>query len=273
MRNLFKFLKRFRNFLIFMVLQIFVLGLFFNSKNYHKASFVNSTNAISSWFLQKRYNITRHFDLEKNNVILANENAELLGKLPMSYYALQQQLFQINDSVYEQQYQFIAATVINFSNHKLNNFATINKGSLAGVEKDMGVIVSDGIIGFVIDVSKHYAIIRTLLSERINIIVEVNDIMGSLDWNGRDNKVGKVKGITSSAQIVVGDTVYTKGSNGHFPIGIPVGVVSEAKIENGAATLSINIDFTVNFSALGHVYIIKNIFKMEKDKLEHKYYE
>ncbi len=273
MRNLFKFLKRFRNFLIFLVLQIFILSLFFNSKNYHKASFVNSTNAISSWFLQKRYNITRHFDLAKNNELLASENAELMGKLPMSYYALQQQLFQINDSVYEQQYQFLAATVINFSNHKLNNYATINKGSLAGIEKDMGVIVSNGIIGFVIDVSPHYSIVRTLLSERINIIVQVNNIMGSLDWNGRDMHLGKIKGITSSAQIVAGDTVYTKGSNGHFPAGIPIGVVNEARIENGAATLTINIEFTADFGALGHVYVVKNIFKQEKDKLEEAYYE
>lgn len=273
MRNLVRFLKRFRNFLLFFVLQVFILTLFFNSKNYHKASFVNSTNAISGWILHKKYNITKHFSLEEINLDLADENARLKSKLPYSYYPLENSVFSINDTLYEQQYQYISATVINYSNHLRNNYATLNKGSLAGIKKEMGVMVENGIVGFVIDVSKHYSIVRTILSERINLVVQVNGIMGQLDWNGKNYKVGQLKGITASSNVKVGDKVLTKGSNGHFPKGILVGSVSEVQVENGAATLSINIEISTNFSGLGQVYIVNNIFKTEQSNIEGKYYE
>lgn len=272
MKNLLKFLKRFRNFLIFIALQIFILPFFFSSKNFHKASFVNTTNSISGWLMQKKYNVTQHFSLAKNNVLLASENAELIGKLPYSFYALENKVFSINDRLYEQQYEYISATVINYSNHKRNNYATINKGSLAGIENDMGVIVNNGIVGFVIDVSKHYSIIRTILSERINVVVEVNDIMGQLDWYGAANNVCHLKGITSSSEILKGDSVFTKGSNSHFPKGILVGIVDRVEVKNGSATLTIPVKISTNFTALSHVYIINNIFKNEQQEIENSYY-
>ena len=273
MRNLLKFLKRFRNFLIFIVLQIFILSLFFKSKNYHKASFINSTNAISSWILQKKYNVTKHFSLEKNNAILAEKNAELLEKMPYSFYALENNVFSVDDTLKEQQYQYISATVLNYSNHLRNNYATLNKGSLAGIRNDMGVMVSNGIVGFVIDVSKHYSIVRTVLSERINLVVEVNGVMGQIDWNGYNIEVCQLKGITSSSKVKKGDKLFTKGSNGHFPKGILVGVVEKVEVEEGSATLTISVKLSTDFTALGHVYIVNNIFKSEQQELETSYYE
>ena len=273
MRNLFKFLKQFRNFSVFIVLQIFVLTLFFNSKNYHKASFFNSSSKVSGWLLEKRFNITKHFSLKGENIRLAEENADLLGKLPVNFYPLEKKIYSINDTLYAQQYEYFPAMVINYSNHKRNNYATINKGSVSGVEPDMGVITTNGIVGFVIDVSDHYAIVRTILSERTNITVEVNGVMGSLDWDGIDNEICKVKGITTSSKIEVGDQVIVKGSNGHFPRGIPVGEVMEVKSESGSATLGINIKIASNFHALGHVFIVNNIFKSEQESIEEKYYE
>lgn len=273
MRNLLKFLKRFRNFLLFIALQIFILSLFFKSKNYHKASFVNSTNAISSWLLQKKYNVTKHFSLEKYNAILADKNAKLMEQQPYSFYALENKIYSVNDTLYQQQYQFISATVIKCSNHLRNNYATINKGSIAGIKNDMGVIVDDGIVGFVIDVSEHYSVVRTVLSERINLVVEVNGVMGQLDWNGFDHEICQLKGITTSSDVKPGDKIFTKGSNGHFPKGLLVGTVDNVEVESGAATLSIALKLSTNFTALSHVYIVKNIFKTEQKQLENAYYE
>jgi len=273
MGNLFKFLKKFRNFLIFIGLQAFIISLFLDSKNYHKASFVNSTNIISSWVLNKKHNITNYFELEEINTSLAKDNANLLTKSLTNFHPLQNNIIQINDKLFEQQFELLPSIVINYSKHKLNNYGTINKGKLAGVEKEMGVIVNGGIVGFIIDVSEHYSIMRLVLSENINLTVEVNNIMGNLDWKGRDQSICHIKGITSSSNINVGDSVITKGSNGHFPRGIFVGVIDEAQIENGAATLTVSVKLSTNFDALSHVFIVKNRFKNEYKELEESYYE
>ena len=273
MRNLFKFLKRFRNFSIFVVLQFFILGLFFNSKNYHRATYVNTTSAVSGWLLKKRYNIAKHFNLESANEDLAEANADLLEQLPQSFYPLQHQLYKVNDTVNQLQYEYFPATVIKYTNHKRNNYATINKGSLSGVKPGMGVMTEKGIVGFVIDVSKHYSIIRTILSEQINLTVEINEVMGVLEWKGYNNAICNVKGITTSSQIAVGDLVTVKGSNGHFPRGISVGEVIEVVDENGSATLKIEVKLSTNFKALSHVYLVNNNFKPEQKSLEEDYYE
>lgn len=228
---------------------------------------------VSAWLLKKRHNITKHFNLEEDNLALSKANAELLSRLPMSFYLLQDRLYNVNDSIKELQYEYFPAVIINYSNHKRNNYATINKGSLSGVKLDMGVMTEEGIVGFVIDVTKHYAIVRTILSERINIIVEINGVMGSIEWNGFDNEVCNIKGITTGTEIETGDQVVVKGSSGRFPKGMPVGEVISVKDEDGSSTLKIEVDIAADFKALSHVYVINNIFKSEQETLEEAYYE
>ena len=67
----------------------------------------------------------------------------------------------VNDTIYKQQYTFIEAKVINNSINRSNNYITINRGSMQGVAKGMGVICSSGLVGkvvFVGDAFVHRAI-------------------------------------------------------------------------------------------------------------------
>jgi rod shape-determining protein MreC len=274
MKNLLNFLKRFRDFIIFFLLQVFILGLFFNSKNYHKASFINSSSAISGWMNEKKHNITKHFSLEEEMDSLRNVNSELLALQPSSYYHLQNRIYSISDTLYEQQYNYIPATVINSSTNKRNNYITINRGTLHGIEKEMGVINGNGIIGFVVDVSSHYSVIKTILSENINIGVKFKDrdgVKGQIKWNGKDNTVCQLFGITSDESVEEGESIITQGGKGIFPEGIQVGTIKSIE-NNGGLTLKIEIDLSPNFGNLYSVYIIKNLHKNEMLNLESNYY-
>jgi len=275
MKNLFNFLKKFRIFLLFLFLQVFILGLYFNSKNYHKATFINTSSSISGWMLNKRHNISKHFKLEASIDSLAKANIRLLENQPLNYYQLQDRLFIINDSIYEQQYQYTPATVINSSTNKRNNYITINKGSILGVETGMGVISDNGVIGFVIDVSTHYAIIKTILSDKLNIgakIKEQEEVRGQIKWDGSDSKICQLHGITSDITINGGETILTKGSNGVFPEGIVIGKINPDFENNGSLTLNVNVDLGVNFSQLYKVYLVKNILKTEQKSIEKNYF-
>jgi rod shape-determining protein MreC len=275
MKNLLNFLKKFKDFLIFFFLQVFILGLFFNSKNYHKASFINSSDFAVGWVHEKRYNITKHFSIEAENDSLAIENAKLLKNQPNSYYHLQNRIYSINDTIYEQQYEYIPAKVINSSVNKRNNYITINKGRLQGVEKEMGVICSNGIVGFVIDVSDHYSVVKTLLSDKLNISVKLKEQMGvkgQIKWNGKNNKFCQLHGITSDTRINGGETVITNGSKGIFPEGINIGKIHHNVENNGSLTLDISIELSTNFSTLYTVYLVNNLLKDEKKLIENNYY-
>ena len=271
MKKLLTFLKKFRDFLIFFFLQVFILGLFFNSKNYHKASFSNSSNSLSGWMLEKRHNISKHFYLEAENDSLAKANSDLLEKLPQSFYHLQNEIYTIDDTIYQQQYDYMPATVINSTTNKRNNYVTINKGSLQGVEKEMGVICANGIVGFVVDVSSHYAVVKTILSDKINISVKLKEqpgVRGQIKWDGKDNNFCQLHGVTSDTRIDNFSTVVTRGSKGIFPEGIEIGTISENIENNGSLTLDIDIKLSTPFNTIYTVYLVKNLLKNEQLNLE-----
>ena len=272
MRKLFKFLKKFRDFLLFFVLQLFVLGLFFNSKNYHKAQLFNTSSELIGWFVEKKHNITKHFSLSDANKQLSEENAGLLDMLPESFYQLQGDLWYINDKLYKQQYERISAEVINSTTNNRANYFTLNKGAAGGIKKGMGVTSKDGIVGFVTDVSDYYAIVKTVLSEDINIPVKLkkNDEHWLLKWDGFSDEIAQVNGVNRDIDIAVGDTIVTRGGNGMFPVGVPVGVVKELISKDGKQTWDVNISLSVNFSAVNYVYAINNLFQAEQAALENR---
>lgn len=272
MRKLFKFLKKFRDFLIFIVLQIFVLGLFFNSKNYHKATLFNHSSELIGWFVEKKHNITKHFYLSEANEKLATENANLWSMMPQSFYQLQHRIYYVNDTLYKQQYTYVPAEVLNSTSGKRNNYFTINVGAESGIKEQMGVMSKDGIIGFVIDVSDHLATVKTLLSDNMNIPVKLkkNNEHWLLKWDGADNRIVQVNGVNRDIDIVVGDTIVTRAGKGMFPANLPVGIVDELISQDGKQTWDVNIRLAVNFSSVYHVYVIKNFFQDEQTQLEQR---
>lgn len=261
--------------MIFIVLQIFVLGLFFNAKNYHKAQLFNTSSELIGWFVEKKHNITKHFSLADENKKLSEENAHLLDMLPESFYQLQGDLWYINDKLYKQQYERISAEVINSTTNTRDNYFTLNKGAAGGIKKGMGVLSESGIIGFVTDVSDYYAIVKTILSENINIPVKLkkNDEHWLLKWDGYSDEIAQVNGVNRDIDIAKGDTIVTRGGNGMFPVGIPVGVVSELISKDGKQTWDVNIKLSVNFSAVNYVYVINNLFQAEQTALENRVLE
>lgn len=275
MRRLLQFLKKFRDFIIFLFLQLLVLTLFFNSKNYHKSQLVNTSSGVVGWFVEKQHNISKHFHLSEANDSLVSENAQLRNLLPESFYQLQGRIFYVNDTLFEQQYQYIPATVINSSNNKRDNYFTLDKGRKSGVDIGMGVVSKEGIVGFVVDVSDHYSIVKSILSENINISVKLkkNNEHWLLKWDGTDNGVVQLNGVTHDIDIEEGDTVVTRGNKGIFPENQMVGTVAAIDFVDGKSTLDVNVNLSVNFGAVYHVYVIQNFLRTEQNDLEGNLFE
>lgn len=275
MRNLLQFLKKFRDFLIFFILQVFVLTIFFNSKFYHKAKMVNtSTNAVG-WFVEKKYNITKHFSLEEANDLLMEQNAQLLAMMPKSFYQLQSDVFYVNDTLMRQNYKYIPATVINSNSNKRNNYFTLNKGTSQGIEIGMSVISAEGAIGIITDVSERFSIVMTLLSDNIQVNVKLksNNEYWLLNWNGLNRNLAQIKNVKRDVAFDINDEVVTRGGATQFPEGIPVGRIVEKISEDGEQTISLNIGLAVNFNAVYHVYVVENLLKQEQVVLEERIFK
>ncbi len=273
MRNLIQFLKKFRDFLIFFVLQVFVLTLFFNSKNYHRSKMTNTSSNLIGWFVEKKHNINKHFSLSEANEKLLEDNARLRAQLPESFYQLQGDTYYVNDTLKKEQFQYIPATVINSSSTKRNNYFTLNKGTAQGIEIGMGVIADDGVIGIVADVSDHYSIVMTVLTEKSSTNVKLlkNNEYWFLSWDGLDNRFAQINDVKRDIPIEIGDHVVTRGGGTQFPEGIAVGTIDEIIANDGEQTIGLNIKLDVNYNAVYHVYVVKNMMRDEQLNLERRF--
>lgn len=270
MRNLIAFFRRFRIFILFVLLQIFALSTYFTSLSFPRSQYISSASKVSSAILEGKNNITKYWNLGENNKMLQEENIRLRRKISSSFIRLDRNLVRINDSLYQQQYEYIPAEVINSSCNKRNNFFTLNIGKKQGVKRGMGVFSDKGIIGVIHNVSDHYSVVKSVLTENINIdvIIEPSGAFGLLKWDGRDPKRGSISGISNDMRIKKWSKVVTRGGSGIFPRGLIVGRIEKLKTIEGKPLWDVTFKYSEDYRKIQSVYVIKNLLRQEQEKLE-----
>jgi rod shape-determining protein MreC len=91
--------------------------------------------------------------------------------------------------------------------------------------------------------------------------------VGPMEWDGRSRNGATLKEIPHHVEFHEGDTVYTSGYSSIFPPDIPLGIIGEARIVNGA-TYEIEVSLLEDFGALRYVTIVDNTGKEEMKRLE-----
>ena len=270
MRNLIAFFKRFRVFLVFVVLQLFAITTYFSFLNFPRARYLTTASSVSGSILGAKHEVTKHFNLAKNNQNLQKENIRLRKQLPESFHRLQYGTVKINDTLFRQQYEYIPALVINSTVTKRNNYFTLDIGSKQKIKRGMGVFSDKGIVGIVHNVSENYAVVKSVLTENINvdIMIEPIGLFGLLKWDGRDSRRGSIAGISNDQSIKKWSKVVTRGGSGIFPRGLPVGRIEKLRPVEGKPLWDVVLRFSENYSALQRVYVIKNLLREEQENLE-----
>jgi rod shape-determining protein MreC len=270
MRNLIAFLRRFQIFLIFALLQVISLSLYFSFYYYPRAQYLTTASAVGGKIWEVQYSITKHFNLNHTNEELQKSNALLMEQLPQSFVKIDNQTIKIEDTLYQQQYEYIPAELINSSVNNRNNYFTIKAGKIHGVERGLGVVSDNGVVGVIHQVSDHYSIVKSVLTENINIsvIVESVGLYGLLKWDGVDARRGSIAGISNDQQIKKWSRVVTREGTGIFPKGLLVGKVEKLKQVEGEAFWDVSILFSEDYRKLQRVYVVKNLLSEEQKKIE-----
>ena len=270
MHNLLAFFRRFRIFLLFVLLQVFALSTYFTYLSFPRSQYLTSASIISSSILEVKNSFTGYWNLGENNKALQAENIRLRNKIKGSFIRLERPIVKIEDTLFRQQYDYIPSLVINSSTNKRNNFFTLNVGELQGVKRGMGVFSDRGVVGVIHTTSKHYSVLKSVLTEHINIdvIIEKTGAFGLLKWDGRDSKFGTITGISNDMILEKGTRVVTRGGSTIFPKGLLVGFVEKYKQIEGKPLWDVTIRFSEDYRSIQNVYVIKNLLKEEQDKLE-----
>ena len=271
MRNFFLLIRKYNFFIVFLLLEVISGILLVRNSTYQRAAVISTSNELVGKIYTAYSNVTDYLVLGETNRILSAENARLRRADSVSFYDPSFRVLRVNDTIGLQQYEYISARVVNNSVSRVNNYITLDKGSLQGIQPEMAVMGSNGVVGIVKDVSEHFSTVISLLhsSTKISSKIKKNDYFGSSVWDGENPQIAKLLDIPSHAQVKVGDTIVTSSYSGIFPRDILVGVVSEIGT-SGDSFKEIKLKLATDFQKLSYVYVVRNLLKSERDTLEAK---
>ncbi|MEA3493201.1 MAG: rod shape-determining protein MreC [Candidatus Margulisiibacteriota bacterium] len=159
-------------------------------------------------------------------------------------------------NISQYRYRLLPAQIIGKSPVPWFTILISNKGSRAGVKLDDAVMVKEGLVGRVVEVSP--------FSSKIMLITDVESSVAAADKRSRD--FGVVVGahrnrlvmryVSAGKDIKIGDEIATAYISTVFPQGIPIGHILRASKGEHDLFYHIDVKPAVDFSKLEEVFIV-----------------
>lgn len=270
MQQIFNFIFKNSNRLLFLLLLGVSLTLTIQSHSFHRSKIISSANFLSGGVYERVNVLNEYLNLKTQNDALALENAQQKNLL---FNRKDTTLVQKLDSIKGvKPSDIVVSKVIHNSYNVHENYLTLNSGELEGIKPDMGVINSLGIVGIIENTSPNYATVISILNKKsqINAKIKKSNHFGSLIWNGKSTGFVQLVDVPRLAAIRKGDTIVTGGQSVIFPENINIGTIDKIEIDNQTNYYTITVRLFNDMTNLGHVYIIKNKDREEITNLEKK---
>ncbi len=269
MLKLLLFLKRIHYALLFIALEAIAISVFLHGNVYQKARIAGASNRLVSGIYDKIADVSGYFGLRSENERLVEEIARLRSQMSAHLHA--DTLFSRTDSVPSlQYYQYQPARVIRNSISKRENYITIDRGTLDGIEPEMALITDDGIVGYVVNCSEHFSVAVSILNAkefRTSGCIQGSDFAGSIYWDGLSHREVILDEIPKYADMQVGDTVVTTNYSYIFPPDQPIGTVESFEMVNGTF-YKVRVRLFADLARIRYVYAVRYLEQEERRALE-----
>lgn len=253
---------------VFIFLEVAALMMLRNNGDLQNTWVARGINDICGTVANWTGGIKNYFSLAKINEALAEENYVLrmkLGETQTLMNSHSQQQYVIGN------FRYTFADIAKISNNTQHNYLIINKGSEDDVRVGNGVMTSDGVVGIIDAVTRHFSYARSFKNTEMKVSTRIghDGQIGPMVWDGFSSNKAILKEIPSHIAFEKGDTVYTSGFSSLFPSDIPLGTILDSRIVNGA-TFDIDIQLFTDYGSLKYVMIVENINMDEIKELEDK---
>ncbi len=261
MNNLLNFFIKHSAWFIFAIYVILSLVLLFKDNPYQQNVYLTSANQLSAAVYKAFNGVTSYFHLRGINESLQERNAALEMELIELRNQMTEMALLKPDSLRQpalRQYNFVMAHVISNSIAQPNNYITINRGYLDGVNPEMGVIDQNGVVGIVNVAGPHAARIISLLNPhmRLSCKLQRSGFYGSLVWDGKSPQYALLEELPKHITYHKGDTIVTSGYSSMFPPGILVGHVMKVDDSDDGLSFKLEVKLSTNFGNLRDVCVI-----------------
>lgn len=173
-----------------------------------------------------------------------------------------QELEELNELTSNSDYESISANILNRDTQGWSNTITLDKGTNDGIDKNMAVICSKGLIGKVVEANPNSSKVKLLtessLSISINIEIDKDTTAGgTLAGYDPDTGMYTINVFDSNVKIEKDMKIITSGKGQLFPSGILIGKVSEVTDKYDEVGKSVQAKPAVNFDSFNYVSVLK----------------
>jgi rod shape-determining protein MreC len=268
MRKLLRFIQKYSNFMLFLLLETLAIIFLVQSSHYQRSKIVGLNRQLSGYIFSKVDGLREYLSLRETNQRLAEENMALRNRLDRIGLLLDSAIV-ISEFREPYHYSYVPGRVVRNSVYKQYNYMTLDKGRKDGVFKDMGVISDEGLVGIVLESSNNFATVIPVINRdfRLSVKLRSNNYAGILQWEGESPRYAVLNEIPFHVKLIENDTVVTSGFSSIFPEGIEVGTIDSYSLEKGNF-YEIRVKLSTDFQRLFHVNIIRNYRQEEQQHLE-----
>ncbi|MCH5306187.1 MAG: rod shape-determining protein MreC [Rikenella sp.] len=270
MLKLLLFFKRIHFALLFLALEAIAIGVFLNGNVYQKARIAGISSRLVSGIYDKMADISGYFRLRAENDRLIEEIARLRSEITSRAYIDSLASGETDTLPSLQYYQYQPARVIRNSISKRENYLTIDRGALDGVEPGMALIGDRGIVGKVVRCSDHFAVAVSILNTkefRTSGGIKGSDFAGLIYWDGLSHREVVLDEIPKYADMQIGDTIVTTSFSTIFPPDQPIGTIESFEIVNGTF-YKVRVQLFTDLARIRHVYAVRYLDQEERRILE-----
>ena len=271
MDKLLEFLQKYRHWFVFLILETIALVTYLSGSLYSRSLGWYATSAVFGRVNELMTEGWSYVGLRPRNEELLRENA----RLRTAYTLLARQMqdaeahgvlprLHATDSLPIDPSAVIIARVVNRVTHTGEVYYTINKGRRDGIETDMGVMSASGVVGAVMAVSDHYALVIPVLNPKIRLACTLlgQEVSGTLTASSSPNANEAIlSNVPPHAHPQIGDTITTSGYSYLFPEGMMVGTIADsvpARLKGSAGTFAnYPVHLSTDFQGLRYVYVIR----------------
>lgn len=157
-------------------------------------------------------------------------------------------------------YKTVAGNVISRDISNYSKTIVINVGKKNGVEENMTVIASEGLVGYVISSTDTTAKVQTIIDSSSSTSSILSSERDSVVCKGilGENKSLKAVYIPTDANVAEGDTIETSGLGGIYPKGIYIGKVTKVVNTTNLIDRYALVEAAVDYNKLETVLVITN---------------
>lgn len=245
---------------VFLCLEIAAIGLLSSTSTMQNIWLNRFSHRIMGSLWDWGENIRNYGKLGRQNEILSQENMELRRRLQEYNISCDIREVDRNMTLRTKGFRYTPASIVKMSRNNQHNYIILDKGSEDGIHSEDGIITSNGVVGIIDVVDKHFSYGITLMNVNSKISARIgrDGATGPMSWDGKSLNRAFLRELPLYCEYEKGDTVMTSGFSSIFPPDIPLGTAGESRMVNGT-TMDVEVFLFQDFSAIRYVTIVENM--------------